>query len=72
MDQDEDSFFPDYCEAYVGCDADSDILDLLLDDLNEKQSKVAGTVLWALLVAHKDNMILEMLAAEELGTIRSC
>lgn len=36
LDQEENSFFPGCCEAYVGFDIDYDILDLVLVDLNEE------------------------------------
>lgn len=36
--QDENSFFPSYCKAY----ASSNILGLMLADLNEERSRVAG------------------------------
>lgn len=65
LDQDEHSFFPGCCEAYVDSDANSDIR-LRLADLNEERSKVTGMTLWALLVPHKDSVALEVMTAENM------
>lgn len=43
--QEKHSFFPSCCEAYVGFDVDSDILDPGLTELNEEGSKVVCMVL---------------------------
>lgn len=69
LDQEKHSFFPYCCKVYDGSDVDSDIGPGLVD-LNEEQSKVVGTMLQALLVAHKDSVALELMIAEKMKNRR--
>ena len=66
LDQEENSFYPGCCKAYVGSDVGSDILDPGLSDLNEERFTVSGTVLQALLVSHEDSVALEKMDAKKL------
>lgn len=66
LDQEEHSFFLGCCEEYFDSDVDSDILDLVLADSSQEQSKFNGTMLQALLVAHKDSVATELVVAEKL------
>lgn len=67
LDQRVHSYFPSYFETQVSFDVDSDIPGPRPANLNEERSTVASMALQEFLVAHKDNIMMEMAIAEKMG-----